>query len=243
MGERPMDAVEWMRHVTDDLQAVATPQRAEREKAYLKSDLRFLGATQPQIQAAVKAALPRLGKPTRADLQRLTQLCFSSDLHEHRALACLLLQRNAKQLTAADLPWLAEAIDASQTWAYVDVLAVHAAGSILARQPQEATAVLAQWAVHGNFWRRRSALLALLGAWRAKKPSEGAPFDGALFEAWSAPMLAEKEFFVRKAIGWVLREVAKRDPVYVRGYLQRHGAQMSGLSRREAEKGLGMATG
>lgn len=178
-----MDAAKLIDQVTDQLAAIATPVRAEREKAYLKSDLRFLGATQPQIQAVAKALVQRLGKPTRGDMQELTRLCFASDLHEHRALACGLLQRYAKLLTAADLPWLAEAIDASKTWAYVDVLAVHAVGSILARQPQEATPLLTQWAVHGNFWRRRSALLALLGAWRAKKPNEGAVFDGALFEA------------------------------------------------------------
>lgn len=236
-----MNPAELIRLATEELQVVATPERAEREKAYLKSELRFLGATQPQIQAVAKALVQRLGKPTRGDLQAVAKLAFSSDLHEHRALACGLLQRYAKLLTAADLPWLAEAIDASKTWAYVDVLAVHPVGSILARQPQEATPVLAQWAVHGNFWRRRSALLALLGAWRAKKPSDGAEFDGVLFEAWAAPLLGEKEFFVRKAIGWVLREVAKRAPAYVRGFLQRHGAQMSGLSRREAEKGLQMA--
>lgn len=231
-----MDIAALIDQVTDQLSAIATPERAEREKAYLKSELRFLGATVPQIQAAAKAAVKRMGKLERGDLQELARLCFASDLHEHRSLACALLQSNAKKLNAADLPWLAEAIDASKTWAYVDVLAVHPVGSIAARYPQEAQAVLAQWAVHGNFWRRRSALLALLGAWRAKTP-----FAGELFEAWSVPMIAEKEFFIRKAIGWVLRELAKRDPDYVRGYLLRHADRMSGLSRREAEKGLPMA--
>lgn len=231
-----MNVAELVDQVTDQLSAIATPERAEREKAYLKSDLRFLGATVPQIQAATKAAVKRMGKLERGDLQELARLCFASDLHEHRSLACALLQSNAKKLNTADLAWLAEAIDASKTWAYVDVLAVHPVGSIAARHPKEAHAVLAQWAVHGNFWRRRSALLALMGAWRAKTA-----FAGELFELWSVPMLREKEFFIRKAIGWVLRELAKRDPDYVRGYLQRHDAELSGLSRREAQKGLAMA--
>jgi 3-methyladenine DNA glycosylase AlkD len=164
-----MDAAKLIDQVTDQLAAIATPERAEREKAYLKSELRFLGATVPQIQAAAKAAVKRMGKLERGDLQELTRLCFASDLHEHRSLACALLQSNAKKLNTADLAWLAEAIDASKTWAYVDVIAVHPVGSIAARHPQEALAELATWTVHGNFWRRRSALLALMGAGGPKR--------------------------------------------------------------------------
>ena len=101
------------------------------------------------------------------------------------------------------------------------------------REPDAAKAVLAQWATDDDFWLRRTALLALLGEMRA-----GGAFDRRIFEAWATPMFSEKEFFIRKAIGWVLRDVAGKDPDWVRGFLERHAAQMSPLSLREARRGV-----
>ena len=79
---------------------------------------------------------------------------------------------------------------------------------------------------------RRSALLALLRGIRAGTP------DLARFTRYAEPMLAEKEFFIRKAIGWVLREVSKKRPALVQAFMKEHGARASGLTRREATKYL-----
>ena len=108
-------------------------------------------------------------------------------------------------------------------------------GSIVARYPDESKAVLARWATDADVWIARSALLALLGAWRLDTP-----FDKAHFVAWSQPLLPRREFWLRKAVGWVLREVAKQDPLWVQGFVQDHAETISGLTRREAERGVVM---
>ena len=91
---------------------------------------------------------------------------------------------------------------------------------------------LRTWARDRDFWVRRTALLAQL---RALRHGGG---DFALFAEIAAPMLEEREFFIRKAIGWVLREVSKKRPELVRDFLAEHGARASGLTRREASKYL-----
>ncbi len=96
-----------------NLRAVATDDRAAREKAYLKSDLEFLGATVPQIHAQAKAALRRCGKLDRTELRELTEFCWASRLHEHRSLACSLLQSQARCLTTEDLAWMGDALAGS----------------------------------------------------------------------------------------------------------------------------------
>ena len=83
-----------------------------------------------------------------------------------------------------------------------------------------------------DFWVRRSALLALLPGIRHGQP------DLARFGRYATPMLPEKEFFIRKAIGWVLREISKKDPAYVAEWTRGHLDQMSGVTFREAVRRL-----
>jgi 3-methyladenine DNA glycosylase AlkD len=77
----------------------------------------------------------------------------------------------------------------------------------------------------------------LLGEWR-----HGGPFDQECFTRWAVPQLGDKQFFIRKAIGWVLRDVSRKDPQWVRGFVDTYGTQMAGLTRREATRGLPIAT-
>ncbi len=88
------------------------------------------------------------------------------------------------------------------------------------------------WASDGDFWVRRSALLALLPGIRAAQP------DLARFTRYAEPLLAEKEFFIRKAIGWVLREISRRDPEWVAEWTRGHASEMSGVTFREAVRRL-----
>jgi 3-methyladenine DNA glycosylase AlkD len=93
-------------------------------------------------------------------------------------------------------------------WAYVDPLAGDIAGPIALVHP-DAWPLIDAWATDEDFWIRRSALLTLLPGIRR------GGLDHERFERYATPMLTEREFFIRKAIGWVLREAAKKDPAYV----------------------------
>ena len=142
-----------------------------------------------------------------------------------------LLELNAGLLLAGDMPLLERLIRESRTWALVDGLAASVAGPLVDRFP-ELTVVLDRWSVDEDFWIRRSALLALLGGLRAGTG------DFGRFARYADAMLEEKEFFVRKAIGWVLRDTARKRPDLVYEWLLPRAGRASGVTLREALKPL-----
>jgi len=119
----------------------------------------------------------------------------------------------------------------SKTWAFVDELAIAIVGPLVERSP-ELLRVLDRWALDDDFWLRRSAMLALL---RPLRRGEG---DFTRFARYADAMLHEREFFIRKAIGWVLRETAKKRPELVYRWLLPRCAVASGVTMREAAKYL-----
>lgn len=210
---------------------LADATRAAQEKRYLKSDLDFLGVGVPGIRRVVTEAarshpgLGRIGALTWA------RALWREPVHERRTAAIEVLRRYVKTLEPADLAQVEAWMREAHGWAYVDTLACDIAG-VVALRHASAWPLIDAWAVDGDFWVRRSALLALLPAIRRGQP------DHARFERYATPMLAEKEFFIRKAIGWVLRETSKKDPACVAAWTQRHLDQMSGVTFREAVRRL-----
>ena len=220
-----MDAAAVAQGIEDELRAVGTPARAEGEKRYLKSDLDFLGVTVGQVRAATRRTAPSLD---RAALLAVVDALWDSTVFDRRLAATVLLDARADLLQPADLVFLERLIRESRTWALVDVLAGDVVGALLVRLP-EAVDELDRWAADGDFWVRRSALLAL------RTPlKEGLPLDR--FLGYADAMLDEKEFFVRKAIGWVLREEGKRRPDEVVAWLAPRTHRASGVTLREAVK-------
>ncbi len=191
-----------------ELRAEGTPERAEGEKRYLKSDLDFLGVTMGHVRRAVRRLDPSLD---RNGLQALVEALWDSPVFDRRLAAVILLEARADLLEPSDLRLVERLVRLSHTWALVDVLAGDVAGTILVRHPR-AVAELDRWAVDDDFWVRRSALLALLTPMK-----RGLPLDR--FLGYADAMLDEKEFFIRKAIGWVLREESKRRPDEVVAWL------------------------
>lgn len=224
------DADDMLTRLDGDLKAAGAPERAVSEKAYLKSELTFYGAGIPAIRR-LAMQLGRPGAMAREVLRDLSEALWATGVHEHRALAVVLLERHERSLGEGDLGWLLARVRHSYTWAYVDGLAVHTIGPVLKRTP-DAPKRLRAWARDPDFWVRRTALLAPLEDLRRGRG------DFALWSDLAVPMLSEKEFFIRKAIGWVLRESAPTRPAEVAAFVDEHATVMAGLTRREAEKGL-----
>jgi len=214
------------------LRGSADPERAEGEKRYLKSDLGFLGTTMPQIRAAVsEAARGEQRAMTHDELVALADVLWAVPLFERRMSAVLLLDRFSGLLSVADVPLVERLVRESRTWALVDPQATDVLGGLVGRNPDDMTPILDRWATDGDFWIRRSSLLAELRPIRA-----GATLDRFLRRA--DPMLEEREFFVRKAIGWVLRDAGKRRPGEVIAWLSPRAHRSSGVTMREAVKYL-----
>jgi 3-methyladenine DNA glycosylase AlkD len=210
------------------LRAAGTPARADGQKAYLKSSLTHHGVTVWHMRREAKGAAKHV--TSHDELVALAEALWAPPVFDRRLCAALLLEARVDLLGPADLPLLQRLVRASMTWALVDVLAGDVLGRLLVRHP-EAAAALDAWATDEDFWVRRSALLAQLEPLKA-----GAGFER--FGRYADAMLEEKEFFIRKAIGWVLRDTSKRRPDQVYEWLLPRAARASGVTMREAVKYL-----
>ncbi|HEV2013199.1 MAG TPA: DNA alkylation repair protein [Candidatus Dormibacteraeota bacterium] len=170
------------------------PARAPAEKAYLKSDLEFLGVGLPAMRQAVGAVKREHGELDRHGLAALVGILWSRPVFERRMMAVLLLEAFEPLLRPADITLLEHLIRQSKTWAFVDELAIAITGPLVERSPQ-LLRVLDRWAEDGDFWVRRSAMLTLL------RPLRRGGGDFPRFARYAEAMLTEREFFIRKAIG------------------------------------------
>jgi 3-methyladenine DNA glycosylase AlkD len=202
-----------------------------QEKAYLKSALEHYGTTVPATRTVVKAVARRYPALDHDELIALVESLWAAPVHERRTAAVEVLDLYAKLLQRGDIVLVERMLRESRTWAFVDALAVSTVGSLVERYP-EMDSVLDRWATDEDFWIRRSALLALLSGLRR---GEG---DFDRFSRYADAMLDEKEFFIRKAIGWVLRETAKKQPAMVYEWLLPRANRISGVTMREAIKRL-----
>ncbi|MFZ5892308.1 MAG: DNA alkylation repair protein [Myxococcota bacterium] len=220
-----------LRELRANLSKEATPERAINEKKYLKSSLEFLGVNVPILRREAKAFVRVHPELDRASLERLSRKAWETEVHELRSLAIAILEQRVDLLRPSDAKWLITLLRSADTWAHVDWLAIKVLGPLVAREPALARS-LDDWAKDKNFWIRRTALLCLHDVLLA-----GAG-DFAHFARLAEPMLSEREFFIRKAIGWVLRATAKRNPQLTYDFVSRHAAEMSGVTFKEATRAL-----
>ncbi len=214
-----------------ELRARGNPERAVSERAYLKSDLEFFGVGVPASRAAVRAWCRARPGLAHDELVSVAAALWNPPVFERRMAAQMLLIQNQGLLGPADIPLIEQMLREARTWALVDSLAADLMGTLVERCP-ELAAVLDRWAADEDFWIRRSALLSLL------VPLRRGAGDFGRFSRYADQMLAEKEFFIRKAIGWVLRETAKKRPGLVAAWLEPRIHQLSGVTLREALKPL-----
>jgi 3-methyladenine DNA glycosylase AlkD len=219
------------RTLEGELRAAGTPERSEAEKRYLKSELRHYGVSAPQLRGIAKSFARNHPALSRHELLALVEALWEKPVHETRVAALLLLELYPRLLKPADFSLLERFIRESRTWALVDLLAVHIAGKLY-EDHASLGPTLDRWASDPDFWVRRSALLTLL------EPLRRGEGDFARFARYAEGMLDEREFFIRKAIGWVLREVSKKRPQLVYEWLLPRAARASGVTIREAVKYL-----
>lgn len=209
-----------------------TARRAAGSKAYLKSELRFLGNDTATLRQEARA-----WRIAHADwdvdaLRGLADALWHRNFFELRSFALILLVKQAADLKPRHLPFLERLLRDSHTWALVDEIAPRLVGPLLLRHPREVGRVLDGWAKDPDFWIRRAAILSLL------LPMRRGDGDWKRFERYADPLLADRELFIRKAIGWVLREAVKADPARVVAYVAPRTGRLSGITWREATRKL-----
>ncbi|WP_341678154.1 DNA alkylation repair protein [Niveibacterium sp. SC-1] len=208
------------------LAQLADPQRAVAMQAYMRGLFPFFGVGTPARRAQLKpwlALVPVDAAPATAEaLWRLPE-------RECQLVACDLLARHARKLPAECMPRLARLVVTRAWWDTVDTLASKVYGPMALRHP-ECLAALDACVAHEDLWLRRVALIYQL--------SYGEATDTARLQTALDANLAHPDFFIRKAMGWALRQYARTDPDWVRDYLQSRGARVPPLTRREALRHL-----
>lgn len=213
------------------LRAVGTPERAEHERAYLKSELHHYGTRVPDIRKAAKDHLPARPTPTHDLVVAVARGLWAEPVHERRAAAAFVLELHVDRLDPDDVPMIEQLLREARTWALVDVLAPCVMGPLVVAHP-ELGDVLDRWALDPDLWLRRAALLTLL------KPLRAGGGDWERFTRYADAMLDEREFFIRKAIGWILRDTGRKRPDLVFGWFLPRAGRASGVTRREVVKVL-----
>jgi 3-methyladenine DNA glycosylase AlkD len=222
-------AAEFVAATRDALEPHRNPERAVPMAAYMKHHFEFLGIPMPERRRLVKAATRRLPRPTEPDLHEIARECWALPEREYQYGAVDLLAQHIGCCTAeTTLPVIEELITTKSWWDTVDGLCRSSAGELVRRAPA-ARAEMDRWSASDDRWLIRSAILHQ-EAWRDE-------MDFAWISATCTAHAQHPDFFVRKAIGWVLRSYARRSTTNaddVRRLLGR--APFSGLTRREALK-------
>lgn len=219
--------------IRGELRALADPAKAEPMRAYMKSTMPYLGVPMPVTRRTCKAVFAAHPIPDAATWRETVLTLWRRATHREERYAAVELTDHRPYRAWIDLealPMFEEMIVTGAWWDFVDVIAAHRIGVLLRNHPREMKPLLRRWARDPDLWRRRTAILAQL-AFKEKT-------DLALLHGCMEPNFADPEFFIRKAIGWALRQYAWTDPEEVRRYVREHEARLSPLSRREALKNL-----
>jgi 3-methyladenine DNA glycosylase AlkD len=222
-------AARLLRAVRQGLRAAADPAKAPGMQAYMKSAMPYLGVQTPVLRQTVRPLLRAHPLGTFAEWQAaVLEIWRSARYREERYAAIELAGFPRYHLfrTIDAVPMYEEMIVSGAWWDYVDAIAAKQLGAILRHDTAPMAALLREWAVSENLWKRRAAILAQLAFKRET--------DLDLLFDCIRPSLGSPEFFLRKGIGWALREYAKTDSRAVVRYVRRHASQLSALSQREA---------
>jgi len=213
------------------LAAIAEPDRAPAMQAYMKSAMPYLGVSSVPRRALCRELFAGLAFASSDEWQaQVLAIWRGAGFREERYCALELTAIRAARSfhTLEALPLYEELIVTGAWWDYVDEIAGNRLSLILKAEPAGMKSAMLEWSAGENMWKRRGAILCQLNAKAAT--------DLDFLEACIAPSMSSKEFFLRKAIGWALRQYARTDAAWVADYVKRHEAELSPLSKREALK-------
>jgi len=218
------------------LKQAADPARAASMKVYMKSAMPFYGVPMPVHRALCKTAFADVRFPTAKEWQaQVLDIWRNARFREERYAAVGLtgLKQFQSFQTPSAVKMYEELIVTGAWWDYVDTIAAQRIGPILRAYPAPMRRKMLSWSKSPNMWKARTSILCQLGF--------KADTDLDLLYACIEPSLGSKEFFLRKAIGWALRQHAWTDPDEVRRYVSRNRVRLNLLSIREALKNIGEA--
>lgn len=215
--------------IREGLKRVADPSRAAGAQAYMKSEMPFLGVAAAPLRKVCKAGWKAHPVENAADYHAVVADLWDRAGHREERYAALETARKYIRFSSMEsLPLWRRMIEEGAWWDTGDVIAKWLIGRLLEQYPDRMKAELEGWIRDDHLWVRRSAVQAQL-SFKDKT-------DAGLLFSFCERCLEEKTFWMRKAIGWALREYGKVNPEAVRDFVEKHRDRMAGLTMREASK-------
>ncbi|MBK6309544.1 MAG: DNA alkylation repair protein [Candidatus Microthrix subdominans] len=211
------------------LEAASAPDRAELMSAYLRNQFPFLGIGAKDRRAATRPTLVAAKTASTDELIAFAAACWEEPEREFAYVACDVLRTQAPRLEPRHLDAVRSLLTARSWWDTIDPLATRTVGTMVRTNP-ELVGTMDRWVHSDDFWLARTAILHQL--------LFGEATDAQRLLSYCEARAGDDEFFIRKAIGWALRQYARVDPAAVRTFVVAHDGELSGLTKREALKHL-----
>lgn len=219
-------------YVQAELTARADPARAAQMAAYLKTDMPLYGVQMSGTRDISRQLKGRFVPQTAAEYRAMVETLWALPHREEKHLAIAIARAHRAFIAFDQVDLYRRLIVEGAWWDFVDTIASRLIGDVLLNEREEMRPVLGRWIDGDDMWLRRTAIISQL----AHKERT----DAAMLFDYCRRRAFEKEFFIRKAIGWALRQYARTDPEAVTDFLRQHRDELSGLSFREASKHLSL---
>jgi 3-methyladenine DNA glycosylase AlkD len=206
----------------------ANPDKAILMKKYMKDRFDFFGIPSPLRKEIFREHKLKYGLIPAGKEEEIVQWCWQQTEREYQYFAMEFLNKTAKKADEKIIELYVYTLTRKSWWDTVDFIAANLVGTYLKRFPEKTEALTSEWMVSGNMWLQRTCLLFQL-----KYKSET---NTELLHQFISRLSESNEFFIRKAIGWILREYSKTDADFVFSYVAKY--PLSALSQREALKWL-----
>ena len=217
-------------YVQAELTARADPEKAPKMAAYLKTDMPFYGVQAAGCREIVRDLKKQFAPQSPDEYRHMVETLWSLPHREEKYVAISFARSHQQFITLEQLDLYRRLIVEGAWWDFVDTVASGLVGRVLLADREGLRPTLDEWIDGNDMWLRRAAIISQLD--HKDQTDVDMLFDYCLRRAH------EKEFFIRKAIGWALRQYARTDPDAITTFLLEHRDELSGLSFREAAKHL-----
>lgn len=207
----------------------ANPKIGLEQKAYMRNQYEFYGIKATERREIQKPFFIKEFLPEKEELDNIVKSLWEKPQRDYQYFSQELAFKYVKQLAKKDIELFEYMVTHKSWWDTVDFIAANLMGEYFKKFPEQRAAYVTKWIESNNIWLQRSALLFQL------KYKEN--LDTVLLGSVINSLLESKEFFINKAIGWILREYSKTNPKWVKEFASK--TALSNLSKKEALRLIG----
>ena len=207
-----------------EFEANSNAQIAAGQKAYMRNQFEFYGIKTPERRKLQRPFLVKSYLPEKNELEQIVKTLWQKPQREYQFFAQELVSKYSRRFDKKDISLLEYMVTHKSWWDTVDFIAVKLIGPYFDQYPEQLDSYLKKWMASNNIWLQRCCLL-----YQLKSKDK---MDVTRLEYIIQKLLGSKEFFINKAIGWVLREYSRTNPKWVKDFVANN--DLAGLSRREA---------